>query len=127
MEQIRALEVIQSLAAGTDPVTGEILGAGSSLQNPEVVRALFVAAAALQSATRPATPKAAKAKDPTQPPAAGKAWSPDEDAQLAAEFDAGTPEPELAAKHQRTAGAIRYRLVKLGRLDPSAYQGRIRQ
>ena len=76
MEQIRALEVIQSLAAGTDPFTGEILGPGSSLQNPEVVRALFVAAAALQSAARPAPAKTAKTKDPAQPSAAGKAWPP---------------------------------------------------
>lgn len=56
MEQTRALEVIQSLAAGTDPFTGEVFGPGSTLQNPEIVRALFVAAAALQAASRPARP-----------------------------------------------------------------------
>jgi len=127
MEQTRALEVIQSLAAGTDPYTGEVFGPGSTLQNPEIVRALFVAAAALQSASRPITIKTSKPKDMTQPSAAGKAWSQDEDTQLAAEFDGGMTEQDIAAKHSRTLGAIRYRLVKLGRLDPSAYQGRIRQ
>ncbi len=127
MESNRALEVIQTLAAGTDPFTGEVFGSGHALQNPEIVRALFVAAAALQALPRPAATKTPKAKDPAQPPAAGKAWSPDEEAQLGAEFDGGMTEQELAAKHQRTPGAIRYRLVKLGRLDPSAYQGRLRQ
>src|SRR5260221_14497074 len=99
MEQTRALEVIQSLAAGTDPFTGEVFGAGNTLQNPEIVRALFVAAAALQSAARPAikTPKPKTEAQP--PPAAGKAWTPDEDALLGAEFDGGMTEPELAAKH----------------------------
>ena len=124
MEQIRALEVIQSLAAGTDPYTGEVFGSGNTLQNPEVVRALFVAAAALQSAVRPAT----KTQKPSVlPSAAGKPWSDEQDAQLAADFDGGMTQKDLAAKHQRTLGAIRYRLVKLGRLDPSAYQGRVRQ
>ena len=127
MEQTRALEVIQSLAAGTDPFTGEVFGPSSTLQNPEIVRALFVAAAALQSASRPITIKTPKPKDTTAPTAAGKSWSQDEDAQLASEFDGGMTEQDIAAKHERTLGAIRYRLVKLGRLDPSAYQGRIRQ
>src|SRR5581483_11867873 len=109
MEQTRALEVIQSLAAGTDPCTGEVFGPGSALQNPEIVRALFVAAAALQSAARPITIKTPKPKDPSAPSAAGKAWSADEETQLASEFDAGMSEQEIAAKHARTLGAIRYR------------------
>ena len=124
MEQARAVEIIQSLAAGIDPFTGEVFGAASTLQNPEVVRALFVALAALQKAR---SIRVAVARDPAAPSAAGKAWSEAEDAQLAAAFDGGTSDKELAAKHQRTLGAIRYRLVKLGRLDLSAYQGRVRQ
>jgi hypothetical protein len=125
MEQARAVEVIQSLAAGIDPFTGEVFQSGSTLQNPEVVRALFVAASALQTAPR--TVKPPKPKDAAVPSAAGKAWSDAEDSQLASAFDGGTSEKDLAAKHQRTLGAIRYRLVKLGRLDPASYQGRIRQ
>jgi hypothetical protein len=120
MEQTRAVEVIQSLAAGIDPFTGEVFNAGSTLQNPEVVRALFVAVSAMQGA-KAGRPRAAVA------PAAGKAWSEVEDRELASEFDAGTSEQEIATRHQRTVGAIRSRLVKLGRLDPAAYQGRIRQ
>jgi hypothetical protein len=124
MEHTRAVEVIKSLAAGIDPYTGEIFQSGSTLQNPEVVRALFVAVAALEGrsvkAAKPATPR-------NQPPAAGRPWSETEERELASEFDGGTAEKDLAAKHQRTLGAIRYRLVKLGRLDPASYQGRVRQ
>ncbi len=126
MEHTRAVDVIKSLAAGIDPFTGEVFQAGSTLQNPEVVRALFIAVAAMEGKSVKAE-KPGRPRDPAQPSAAGKAWSPDEEAQLATEFDGGLSEKDLAAKHQRTLGAIRYRLVKLGRLDPASYQGRVRQ
>jgi len=125
MENARAVEVIKSLAAGIDPYTGEVFQSGSTLQNPEVVRALFVAVTAMEG-RKTSVRAAAAPKNPALPSAAGKAWSETEDQELAQGFDGGASEKDLAAKHQRTLGAIRYRLVKLGRLDPSSYQGRIR-
>ena len=48
MDQTQALEIIQSLASGIDPFTSRAFSANHLLQNPEVVRALFVAADALR-------------------------------------------------------------------------------
>ena len=37
----RYLEMLQALAAGTDPVIGEIFPADSPYNQPEIIRALF--------------------------------------------------------------------------------------
>ena len=121
MDTARALEIIQSLAAGVDPFTGENFKSSSSLHNPEAVRALFIAAAVLQGLPDKEA-KPSKAKDAALPAAAGKPWTEKEDQQLAAAFDGGATEKDLALKHQRTRGAIRARLVRLGKLDPGAYE-----
>jgi hypothetical protein len=42
-----------------------------------------------------------------------------EDARLAEDFDAEMAIAELAEKHRRSRGAIRSRLVRLGKLEPS--------
>ncbi len=116
MDQTRALEIINALAAGIDPLTGEVFPEHSTLQHPDVVRALFLAAMALQS-SRSKPPRPAS-KDSDLPPKAGKSWSEAEDHELVAAFESGKSEKELAAKHQRTLGAIRSRLIKLGKLEP---------
>ncbi len=123
MDQQRALEIVQSLASGVDPFTEKAFRSDSLLQNPDVVRALFTAAAALQS-NEPKGPKPKAAKDAALPSAAGKPWSKAEDDQLVKSFDGGVGEKELAVRHQRTHNAIRARLVKLGKLDPAAYEPR---
>lgn len=43
METRRAIEIIQRLADGVNPYTGEIMENGSVFQNPETVRALYTA------------------------------------------------------------------------------------
>src|SRR5437899_7870230 len=111
MDQTQALEIIQSLASGIDPFTSRAFSANHLLQNPEVVRALFVAADALRLPPAQIKPKT---KDAALPAAAGKPWTETEDQQLASAFDGGTTEKDLASKHRRTRGAIRARLVKLG-------------
>ena len=48
-------------------------------------------------------------------------WTPAEETDLLSAFDRGVAIKELAASHQRTRGAIKARLVRLGRLEaPSA-------
>ena len=117
MEKEAALKIIQQLANGTDPHTGEIFRADSPYQHPDTVRALFTAVRALeaQSASRQ---RAAGAEN--APQNAGKPWSSDEDAALASAFDAGKQIPELAAQHQRSRFAIEARLAKLGKIEPPA-------
>lgn len=115
MDRTHALEIIDSLAAGVDPFTGEILPENSTLQHPDVVRALFAAKFALQIMRK--AQKAPAPKDPNLPNHAGKSWSEEEDRQLVSAFESGNTAKELAFKHQRTDGAIRSRLIRLGKLE----------
>lgn len=80
--------------------------------------------------TGPANPPEPPSPDPSRPaagarradhPAArGRKWTEAEDAELAARFDQGEDPVALAERFERSAGAIRARLVRLGLLDAEA-------
>jgi LmbE family N-acetylglucosaminyl deacetylase len=118
MEREAALKIIQQLANGTDPHTGEVFRADSAYQHPDTVRALFFAVHALEAPSAPAKQRTAGTEN--APQNSGKPWSPDEDKALAAAFDAGKQIPELATQHQRSRLAIEARLAKLGKIAPPA-------
>jgi hypothetical protein len=111
MHASQALAVVRSLANGVDPESGEVFGAESPYQRPQVVRALYEAAAALERQERYDRRKA------QMPLKTGEPWSEDEDRKLLAAFDAGRALQELAAGHERTMGAVRARLLKYGRIN----------
>ena len=52
MDQAQALAVVRSLANGVDPETGEVFPPESAYQRPQVVRALYEAATALERIER---------------------------------------------------------------------------
>lgn len=124
MTPAEAKQVIEVLAKGIDPATGEVLPEDSPLNSPHVIRALFLAAKALElqagKRERSASASAATTKPPaTKPANAGKAWTEDESQRLAAAFNAGASVADLVKVHQRTTGAITSRLVKLGLMQPA--------
>jgi len=82
----------------------------SCYQSAKVLRALLAGIEALE--------KADQKKSRVLPGAAGKPWDAEEDASLVADFESGTAIAELAQTHQRTEGAIRSRLMRLGKLVP---------
>lgn len=97
MERDQVILILESLAEG---------------QPQFVVEALTMAKDVLRKQERPTS--------------AGMRWTPEEDATLCSEFDSGTAVREIARSHGRTSGAITIRLVKLGKLDPSAVTSRDR-
>lgn len=111
MDATQALAVVRSLANGVDPATGEVFPAESAYQRPDVVRALYEAASALERQERYDRRKA------EMPVKTGEPWTEDEDRKLLAAFDAGRALQELAAAHERTLGAVRARLLKYGRIN----------
>ena len=111
MSPFEAKEIIEALANGINPETGEILPAQSNFNSPQVIRALFAATKALERAVKRAE------RNDTLPTNAGRSWSEIEDKELLASFDAGAPVKKIAAKHGRTLGAIASRLVRLGRIN----------
>ncbi len=114
MELQTAREIIDTLARGIHPASGEVMPEDSPYNEPQVIRALFTVSQALGAA-----PPAAKPKREL-PPNAGKPWSPEDDARLAAAFDAGQTLDQLPAAFGRTRHSVEARLVKLGRLQSAA-------
>ncbi len=106
MQIQQVISILDSVAAGVDPHTGQPLP-HDLFQSPDVIRALFTAANTLR--TNGGKPRAQ---------AAGARWTDEEDARLANEFDGGVAVSEIARLHGRTPGAINSRLVKLGKVDP---------
>jgi hypothetical protein len=117
MEKADALKILQQLADGIDPQTGQPFRADSPYQHADTVRALCVALRALEAQPAP-KPRAAAGEN--APQNSGKPWSEDEDKALAGAFDAGGKIPELATAHQRSRFAIEARLAKLGKIEPPA-------
>lgn len=111
MNPVEAKEVIDLLARGIAPTTGEILPEDGPLSDVRVVRALLLASDAL------ASPDGTGVQARTRPPQAGTSWSDAEDERLTKAYDSGTPINELARLHERTRGAVRSRLKKLGKLQ----------
>jgi hypothetical protein len=111
MDQAQALAVVRSLANGVDPETGEVFPPESAYQRPQVVRALYEAATALERIERFERRRA------QMPQKTGEPWTEEEDRKLLAAFDAGRALQELAAAHERTMGAVRARLLKYGRIN----------
>lgn len=122
MEMQTAVHIIGTLAQGIDPHTGERLPPDSPYQHPDTVRALFQAIQALSGMP------AGRSRQSTAgiPENAGKPWNDEEDKLLAGAFDAGKPIPELAREHRRTRAAIQARLVRLGKIEPTADMPRYR-
>ncbi len=110
------LAIIEALAEGVNPVTGEIFPDQSPYNEPTIIRALFTAGQLLQqqlSQSGSLNPLPAKA---------GRPWDADEDRDLLEEFKVNLPIGVMAEKHQRTRVAIQSRLVRLGLVEPLASQ-----
>jgi hypothetical protein len=118
MERDNAAKILQTLADGIDPATGEPFPASSPYQRADVVRALFVAVQELRGQPR----GKASTPAPENPGLAnaGRAWSQEEDARLGRGFDSGKTIDMLAEEHKRSRFAIEARLVKLGRIEETS-------
>ena len=123
MEKEQALKILNALANGVHPATGEIFAADSAYQHPETVRALFEAVRALEG-SRPATSADRNTGD--MPANTFVRWTREEEERLAAGFDAGRTTAELAKAHNRSRAAIEARLLKMGKLDVSALTVQLR-
>jgi hypothetical protein len=113
MELQAARQIIDILAQGIHPISGELMPEDSPYNAPPVIRALFAVSQALDGAA----PTAAKPRREL-PANAGKAWLAEEDGKLEAAFAAGADVKQMAEELGRTTWAIEARLVKLGKMPP---------
>ena len=112
MNLTESIRIVEFLANGVNPQTGEVFPMDSPYQNAQSIRALFVALRALERQ------RATKKRKQPLPLNAGNPWTSEEEQHLVDKFDAGTPIEDLARVHGRTPVAISSRLVKLGKIEP---------
>lgn len=108
MDEAKAVKILRQLADGLDPKTGKSLRTTSPFNQPDSIRALLCGIDAIHATSEKVT------SNKTPPPMAGGKWDEEELAHLVEGFESGSSLEDLAAAHQRTKGAIRSRLVKLG-------------
>ena len=124
MEKEQTLRILNALANGVHPATGEKFAADGPYQHPDTVRALFEAMRAVESGA--ATAPAPERKPAFPQSGSGSRWSGEEEQRLAAAFDAGESVDALAHAHNRSRAAIEARLVRLGKMDASAVTSPLR-
>ena len=124
MEREHALKILNALANGVHPATGEVFAADSPYQHPDTVRALVEAVRAMEGAPRGRAPAERRTGD--IPANTFLRWTSEEEARLAAGFDAGKTSAELAQLHNRSRAAIEARLLKMGKIDVSALTVQLR-
>lgn len=112
MELHSARQIIDTLAQGIHPLTGEAMPDDSPYNAPPVIRALFAVSQALDGSIERSRPR------PPPPLNAGKPWSEDDDALLLAGFEQGDEQKVLAEALGRTRFGVEQRLVKLGKIAP---------
>lgn len=113
MDCDQAATLLQSLADGVDPFTGERFPSDSPYQQADTVRALHLALDGLTKLRRATARK-------TGP---GRAWTDEEEQKLLQAFDAKVDVEQIARDHERTKGAIWARLEKLGRIQRKDFPG----
>jgi hypothetical protein len=110
MDLATARRIIEALADGVDPRTGEVLNPGSPIESAEVVRALHVACSAIDQEVR------RHERSSKLPANDGRPWSRKDDQTVTDLFDSGRPVVDIAGTFQRTRGSIASRLVILGKV-----------
>jgi hypothetical protein len=126
MEREHALKILNALANGVHPATGEVFAADSPYQHPDTVRALFEAVRAMGTAGAARTGPTAERRGAEMPANTFLRWTSEEEERLAAAFDTGKTSAELAQMHNRSRAAIEARLLKMGKIDVSALTVQLR-
>ncbi|MGZ5138283.1 MAG: hypothetical protein ACXWCY_01095 [Burkholderiales bacterium] len=124
MEREQVLKILNALANGVHPMTGEVFAADSPYQHPDTVRALFEALRAMEGSRQRSA--ASDRKIGEMPANTFVRWTSSEEDRLSAGFDAGKNSLELAKLHNRSRAAIEARLLKLGKIDVSGLTVQLR-
>lgn len=127
MEREQTLKILNALANGVHPNTGEVFAADSPYQQPDTVRALFEAVRMIEGSPASSRETQGQERRTGEMPAnTFVRWTADEEERLAAGFDAGKTSAELARLHNRSRAAIEARLLKMGKIDASALTVQLR-
>lgn len=121
MEIRKAQRIVEALAKGVDPTTGEAFAPDSPYNEPQIIRALFTVHDFVRRARKPPMSPDEKRRenlDLGRPRNYGLPWTEDARAEVATAFQDGKHLAELAATFERTQGAIHAELIRQGLLPP---------
>lgn len=118
MELDKAVRIIEAVANGTNPITGEAVPENSHFASPEVIRALFACTQHIkhppQKSRKTLEGRQAENLRKGLPRNAGLPWTKELKAQLADSFQSGEQPRELAKIFERTEYAILLQLQNQG-------------
>ena len=128
MELFKAVQMIESVANGIHPETGEAFPKDSPYNSPGIIRALFTCTQHITHSP-PKTKKTVEEKRAENkikglPKNAGLPWTKEIKAELADLFKAGEDPARLAQKFERTQYAIVMELKKQGLISEDDSPGR---
>ena len=121
MEIRKAQRIVEILAQGVDPTTGEAFGPDSPYNQPQIIRALFTVHNFVGRARKPPMSADERRRENValgRPRNYGLPWTDDTRTQVATAFEDGTAIAELAATLERTQGAIQAELIRQGLVSP---------
>jgi|ERR1700679_273378 hypothetical protein len=114
MENSEALQIVRELAGGVSPITGETLAAESVFQQPQTIRALERAVAALETCAGQGKNSSAEI-EPIRLVDPGRPWLAEEDERLCMEFYRAVDFQSIAERLGRSKSAVISRLMKLAK------------
>lgn len=114
----RAAEILEALANGVNPETGEALESESVLNQPDIIRSLYTGLSLIKKAQFAAKfkTKAEKAKPDSTPKNYGKLWRTEDQDLMVRQFRAGRSFDDIAHELGRTRDSIIKRLIESGYL-----------
>ncbi len=106
MDINRAKEIIEALAEGIDPTTGEVLPDDHVCNKGEVVRAFYAVIETLD-----------KKQKKNLPENAGKPWTEKDESLLKEMYSNGASKSDICRTLKRSVTGVAARLVRLGIID----------
>lgn len=119
MNNERAIEILEMLLNGVDPVTGEILPEKGPHAEPDVIRALYKGIQALSREAKQEKEEGMCSETDTTPPKANahRPWKKEDDEQLMEMFNNQVPIEDMCTALQRRPRGINNRLIFLGLVE----------
>ena len=121
MEIRKAQRIVEILAHGVDPTTGEAFAEDSPYNEALIIRALFTVHEFVRRARTPPMSADERRRENVElgrPRNYGLPWTEDARALVATAFQDGKAIAELAATFERTQGAIHAELIRQGLMEP---------
>lgn len=122
MELNESRQIVNTLAQGIDPATGEVFPPESPYNDPEVIRALYSILESVKFARRPRKSVEERRRDNLEfgrPKNSGLPWTDEDRALIRTGFQEGMAVEKLAGTLDRSSGAIVAEIIRQDLVPPN--------